>query len=357
MSGRADGSRGGPVSFGAVDRLLLLGGSWLTAELGRRLAGGRFGLALFAGPRHLDDAIDKEGTTLRALLEQLQVPYVATDDINREPRLAEFLTERTLGLALGAPWVFEREVAARFRGRLLDFMGIPLPQLRGGAHYCWQILQGSKRGACHLQLIQGGSDTFHRGEVIKSQEYLFPAAARTPQDYFDASVPIETAFVLEFLDEVARGRQFVPQPLQETFSTFFPFLSTLRQGYIDWRWSTQEIERFICAFDRPYRGASTFLDDERIFLRDCHAEHVDGTFHPFHAGLVYRVTADALFIATRDGTIVVRDVRADTGPSMVERIRPGQRLVTPQAVLEEALRFEAMYDARGLIEPTRKSTR
>jgi len=347
----------GTVSFGAIERLLLLGGSWLTAELCRRLAGGRLGLALFAGRRHLEDAIDTEGTTLRALVERLGVPHVATDDINREPRLGEFLTGRTLGIALGAPWVFEREVTARFGGRLLDFMGIPLPQLRGGAHYCWQILQGSRRGACHLQIIHGGADTFHRGAVIKSRDYLFPAGARTPQDYFDASVPIETAFVLEFLDEVAQGRAFACQPLQEQFSTFFPFLSTLRQGYIDWRWSTDEIERFICAFDRPYRGASTFLDGQRLFLRECHAERVDGTFHPFQAGLVYRVTPEALFIATRDGAIVARDVQDEGGRRVVERVRAGQRLLTPQAVLDEALRFEAVYDARGLVEPAHESTR
>jgi formyl transferase-like protein len=350
MSGRADGGRAGTVSFGAIDRVALLGGSWLTGELCRRLAGGPFSLVLFAGLRHLDGAVDATGTTLRTVAERAGVPHVDTDDINREPRLGELVTEGTLGIALGAPWVFAPDVVARFGGRLLDFMGIPLPQYRGGAHYCWQILQGTRRGACHLQVIHGGTETFHRGPVVKSRDYLFPAGARTPQDYFDASVPTETAFLLEFLDEVARGAEFVLQPLQETFSTYFPFLSTPRHGYIDWRWSTDEIERFICAFDRPYRGASSFLAEDRVFLRDCHAEYVDGSFHPFHAGLVYRTTADALYIATRDGAIVARHLEDEHGRAMRDRVRAGQRLVTPQSVLEAALRFDAVYDARGLVE-------
>jgi methionyl-tRNA formyltransferase len=143
-------------------------------------------------------------------------------------------------------------------------------------------------------------------------------------------------------------------PLQETFSSYFPFLATAQHGYIDWRWSTDEIERFICAFDRPYRGASTFLGEDRVFLRDCHAEYVDGRFHPFHAGLVYRATAEALYIATRHGAIVARHLEDERGRLVLEGVKPGQRLVTPQSVLETALRFEAVYDAHGLVEPARR---
>jgi len=345
------------VRLGRIDRVALFGGSWLTAELCRRLAGGPLSVKLFTGPRHLDGAVDGAGTTLRKVVEALGIPYTSTDDINREPALLDYLTESTLGLALGAAWVFQPELAARFNGRLLDFMGIPLPQYRGGAHYCWMILQRSRRGACHLQVIHGGLDTFQKGEIVKSREYFFPATARTPQDYFEASVPIEADFLMEFLEEVAQRRDFVLRPLQETFSTYFPYLYTPRHGYIDWRWSTDEIDRFICAFDSPYQGASTFLDGRRVFLKDCHAEYLDGSFHPFQAGLVYRKTADAIYIATRDGTIVVRQVLDEDGRSVLEWVRLGQRLYTPQMALDAAFQFEAVYDPRGIRDAGRLEER
>ena len=153
MSGRADGSGGQTVRFGVIERVLLLGGSWLTAALCRRLVGGPCGLALFAGLRHLDDAIDPEGTTLRALVGRLGVPYVATDDINREPRMGEFLTERTLGIALGAPWVFEREVVARFGGRFSyqvgDFGQGDLPSGLAGTAPCVRAYAPTRRGCAN----------------------------------------------------------------------------------------------------------------------------------------------------------------------------------------------------------------
>lgn len=338
------------VRFGKIDRLALLGGSWLAAAMCRRLAGGRFSIKLFAGLRHLEGTVDPAGATLRQVVERLGIPHVTTEEINREPALLESLTDSTLGLALGAPWVFEQPLVARFKGRLLDFMGIPLPQYRGGAHYCWQILQRTKRGGCHLQIILGGPETFHQGPVIKSLEYLFPPSARTPQDYFEASVPIETGFLVEFLEEVDAEREFVARPLQEAFSSYFPFLYTPRHGFIDWRWSTEEIDRFICAFDSPYLGASTFRAGQRLYLKGCHADYGDGSFHPFHAGLVYRKTPDAVYIATRDGAIVARRVLDEQGRSLLDTVRPGQRFYTPQSVLDAAFRFEASYDARGIRE-------
>jgi len=338
------------VSFGQIDRVALFGGSWLMAALCKRLVGRDLDLMLFTGPRHLDDPVEKDGTTLRQIVERLRISYCSTDEINAEPALVSFVTPSTLGLALGAAWVFGKELVARFNGRLLDFMGIALPQYRGGAHYTWQILRKNRQGCCNLQVIHGGVETFHQGEIIKRKEYFFPAGARIPQDYFDAAIPHELAFLEEFFDEVGRGEGFELRPLQESFSSYFPFLYTPRHGFVDWRWSTEEIERFICAFDRPYAGASTFVNGQRVYLKSCHAEYSDGAFHPFQVGLVYRKRDNALFVATRDGTVVVKQVLDEEGLDILAQVEPGQRLYTPQRYLEAAMTFQAVYDPEGIQE-------
>jgi len=336
------------VNFGQIDRVALFGGSWLMAALCKSLVQRDLELMLFTSPRHLDDPVEKDRTTFREIVERLGVPYCSTEDINAEPTLLSFLTPSTLGLALGAAWIFEKELVSQFNGKLLDFMGIALPQYRGGAHYTWQILRKNKQGCCNLQVVHGGIETFHKGEIIKRKEYFFPASVRIPQDYFDAAIPHELAFLEEFFDEVARGEDFELQPLQESFSIYFPFLHTLKHGFIDWRWSIEEIERFICAFDRPYAGASTFVQGTRVFLSDCHAEYSDGPFHPFQCGLIYRRTAVAVYVATQDGSIVIRSVLDESGQSLLESLQLGQRFHTPQSYLEAALQFDAVYDAHGV---------
>ena len=305
-------------------------------------------LTVFSSQRHLDDVVDHDRRTLRSILDELAIPYSSTDDINSEPGLREYVTPTTLGLALGAAWVFEKQTVELFQGKLLDFMGIALPEYRGGAHYSWQILRRNKLGCCNLQIIEGGHEAFHKGEIIKRQEYVFPSTVRIPQDYFDAAVPHEVAFLEEFFAEVAGQRDFERHSLQEDHSTYFPFLSTLNNGFINWSWRTEDIESFICAFDDPYAGASTFLNGERVFLKNCYAELGDGDFHPFQSGLVYRKTDKAIFVATAGGAIVVRSLSNETGGNMFAAIQPGVRFYTPQTILDQALQFNAVYDAGGL---------
>ncbi len=92
----------GVVNCGRIDRLAILGGSWITAALCRSLVKRRLPSKLFAGARHLDGSVEKNGTTLRQVVEQLGIPYCSTEDINSEPALIEYLTDSTLGLVLGA---------------------------------------------------------------------------------------------------------------------------------------------------------------------------------------------------------------------------------------------------------------
>jgi len=336
------------MNFGTIDRVILFGGSQLMAALCYQLSEQGMETVIFTGERHLNDYSPAHGKTIKAIAEELNIPNFASDDINDDPRLVDYITPQTLGLALGASWIFEPDTAALFDGKLLDFMGINLPQYRGGAHYTWQILRGNRTGACNLQVIYGGAQTFHRGEIIKHQSYTFPLSARTPQDYFDAAIPHEIAFLAEFFAQLSQQTTFIPQVLQEQFSSYYPFLHTLEHGYIDWSWDTLDIERFICAFDEPYAGASSFLNGERLFFKSCYAELSAGIFHPFHAGLVIHKNDREIHIATKQGVIAVQQVTNSQGDSMMDTIQLGDRIYTPQAQLEQAMQRAIVYDAGGV---------
>lgn len=333
------------ICFGVVDRLLVFGGGRLLAELAPELAKQPLPVTVFSSPRHLEENVGPEGTSLSDVLASNRLPALAITDINADPRVTPHLMPQSFGLAIGPAWIFRQPVLDPMTPRMVNFHGIRLPQYRGGAHYSWQILRKNRQGGCNIQLIAPRLDA---GEVIKSREYFFPSAARIPRHYFEAALREEMAFLDEFLREVREGKVFPLGRLQETFSTHFPSLNTLRQGLIDWQWATADLETFVAAFDEPYRGASTFLDERRVFLKDAHAEYGDGPFHPFQAGIVYRKTDHALFVATRDGALVVRSLTDDSGANVRATVKLGQRLHTPRAALEEALAYRAVYDAKGV---------
>jgi hypothetical protein len=339
------------MRFGRIDTIILFGGSRCTAELAADiLEKGVYGLSLYTAARQLADPVFPGGETFGGFLERRGIPYVCTEDINAEADLPGRITPGTLGLGLGEAWSFSPELIARFGGRLLDLMGVRLPQYRGGAHYTWQILRRNRIGCCNLQvineeMIQG---VFDSGEIVCSREYLFPASARIPADYFDFAVEQEIAFIKRFLEDVARDTEFQPFRLQENFSLYFPRLNTDRNGLIDWSWDTQDIETFVCAFDEPYAGASTWLNGERVRLKSVRAEYNDGPFHPFQCGLVVKVHEGAAYIATRQGTIVAERVLGADGADAMGRVRTGMRFFTPREKLEEAMLFSPEYGASGL---------
>ncbi|MBT5469014.1 MAG: hypothetical protein HOK41_00280 [Nitrospina sp.] len=336
------------ISFGKIERIIILGGSWITAALLRQLSEQKVEVILYTSPRHYNEVVDNDGNTLKQVTGLTGVSSVVCEDINNDRSIGNAVTEKTLGLAIGAAWLFQPKTAALFNGRLLDFMGIALPQYRGGAHYTWQILAGNKTGACNLQIIHGGESTFHKGEIIKRRDYFFPASARKPKDYFSSAIKEELDFLKKFFDEIFGGQEFTTMTLQESFSSYYPFINTFKHGWIDWSWNVNELDRFICAFDDPYAGASTYLGGTRVFLKGCQAEPSEPDFHPFHAGLIYRCTPSGLIIAARGGALLVRQIFNKEGIDITKNVVEGQRLTTPREELDSAMAFDATYGAEGL---------
>jgi methionyl-tRNA formyltransferase len=338
------------LRFGRIGRITIFGGAPLTIELARCLKQKPYEVVVFSARRQLDEPVSREGETLEHSLRGEGIKYFCADDIGTDLHVREYVDCHTLGLGVGECWTFPRDLIELFGGRLLDFMGIPLPRYRGGAHYTWQILRGDRTGACNLQIIneQMVPGEFDSGAIVKSKQYVHPDSARTPQDYFDSAVKQEVAFLLEFLSEVAEGKEFSLSSLREDTSMLFPRLNTMKHGFINWTWKTQEIERFICAFDDPYAGASTFLQGKRVFLKHCSATYSDGAFHPFQAGLIYRTTDAGCYIAASDGSLLVRRVVDQHGDCIRSRLKPGDRFHTPLEQLEFAMSYAAQYDSKGL---------
>lgn len=336
------------LELGAVDRVILFGGAPLLVELVTDLrAQGGMDVVVYTAPRQAKDPVDAKGTTLAEALQALKQPFTVTEDINTEPSLAAQISATTLGLGLGEAWSFSPAIIAKFGGRLLDFMGIPHPRYRGGAHYTWMILRDDKGMAANLQVInadmvQGEHDT---GEIVASAAYTLTAGAQTPADYFTEASRQEAAFVRRFLEDVRAKKKFPLAVPDETKSLFLPRLHTATHGWVDWRWSGADIARFVRAFDSPYPGARTMLDGETVIVRQARALADEAPFHPFISGMVTRVLGNLATVATTSGHLELLVLSTDGKPAAV---KPGQRLHTPVEQLERAMTTRTRYDAGGI---------
>lgn len=339
------------MKIGSIDTLVLFGGGKLMVEFAKIARKKGIKPYIFAVKRHLEENIyHQPPTTLRQKLREEKINYFEETDINKNSKLKSFITEKTIGIGLGEVYTFKAETIALFKQKLFDFMVIKLPQYRGGAHFSWQILRGDKIGCWNIQMINTEmiQAVFDSGEILDKKEYKIPDSARIPDDYFNIAHKEAIKLFVKFIDDSISGKKFQLKEIDNKQSLFLPRLYTLKQGYINWSWNQEEICRFICAFDNPYAGATTFIQGRKVLLKDCSLVKTDGKFHPFISGIIYRKQDNSIFVAVKDGGLIIKNVLYNN-KNIIDDLNLGSRFYTPFRYLDEALSYEAEYNANGII--------
>lgn len=338
------------MKFNSVKRIILFGGSDTLAECVEIIFKKRLNLNLIviSSQRHLNEKLAIFSGTLRSFLARRKVQTYSTKDINRF-NLDYYVNGKTLGLAFGASWTFDKKTVKSFiNNHLLDFMVIDLPKYRGGAHYSWMILHRNRYLTLNLQVILDGKQSFQKGPIIKSKSYKIPARAVIPKDYFNFVLSKEKEFMSEFFDQVSGNSNFKLVSIDEVDSTYYPFLSTKDQGCIDWNWTAEQVDLFIKAFDDPYPGASSFIGKSRYFLKSSQIFEKGTQFHPFGAGIVIRKDNDSIFVCANGGLLNIKKVFDVNGEDVTGQIELGERFFTPSSILDNAKKFRVVYDSEGL---------
>jgi RimJ/RimL family protein N-acetyltransferase/methionyl-tRNA formyltransferase len=325
-----------PADTRQLGTLVFIGGGQLmvnTIEAARQ-RGLKVGAIL--AERHANEALST-GRNLQEELAARQIPtWIAASAAEIDPAQLGDDFKHSTALCFGPAWIFPPEVLARFQGGMLNFNGIPIPHYLGGAHYTWQILNGHRKGGCHIQRITPQVD---RGDLLMSEEFDLPEGVQTPADYFRENDVFGLAFLGRFLDRFVGREPFAERPFADRNPDrlYFPRLMTLDNGWIDWSWSGDDIQAFCLAFGSPYKGASTHCNGQRIRLTRTSLlpQPADQRFHPFCAGLIVRKTADGFCVAVAGGLLHVAAFECDDGqPRHV--IREGDRLFTDTETLTRA---------------------
>lgn len=329
--------------FDNVKTYILFGGGRVLRYLALKLRENEFKIFVFTSDRLVEKTVD--GVPLEDFLEQNNIEYEVTANINSNKTIKNLATCDSLGISFGAPWIFKKELIDLFNSRLLNSHARNLPRNRGGGGFSWLILNNERESSSLLHIIDTGIDS---GDIIKRKDYTFPDSCKIPIDYESYAFEMDRLFFDEFVDDIINKRTFNLVKQNSNESTYFPRLHSLTQGLIDWELDRDDIIRFIRAFDDPYCGALTYLKDKRVFLKKCEAAVEGDRFHPFLSGLVYRKIDSGVFIVTKTGGIVVSEVIDEDGNLMIDEIREGQRLFTPALDLEKAKTFHPVYTSKGL---------
>lgn len=137
--------------------------------------------------------------------------------------------------------------------------GSLLPRLRGRAPLTWAIIQGHRETGVTVHKLEPEVDT---GEIVVQE--------RIPIDVKDTSASIQTrmaelypSMVRDTLEAVGTGR------LTTRPQVGGPSYGAARRpddGEIDWSWGAKRIYDWVRALSKPYPGAFTHLESEKVMI-------------------------------------------------------------------------------------------
>ena len=266
--------------------------------------------------------------SLKDALIQNNITYKVVSSITKKTIL-KHMTADTLLFSVHCRWIIKEDVLRLFPKMIFNYHNLSLPEQRGAAGHSWRLMQGNNKSQLNIHEISIGVD---KGNIVLKKDMKFPKSCINLTKCYKYMEKHEQKLFATFLSS-SKDKILIQD---EKKSFYWPRLDTLKHGLIDWNWSLKEIKLFCTAFDEPFKGASTFMNGHRVFLTD--AKLVDSSiyFHPFQAGLVYRILNKFVYIATINGGIKVKVKSIENLKGKVIKninIRLGDRFITPEKFL------------------------
>ncbi len=324
------------VIVGPCSYLVLLGGGKFLVELAKLAKEVGYVVKVVTSPRHAEEYV-YEGLTLIDSLKKEQVELHVVEDI-RKKYISDYLksiNSESFYLSLGAAWIFKEDyISDVFDGKLFNMHGPRLPHNRGGGGFSWQIMMGNRFGFCVLHLIDGGVDT---GNIVDYKEFIYPYTCRLPIDYTNYSIDKNLTFILNIITLIHKKQKYFNLITQNHYlSTYWPRLSQDTGSWIDWSVEAEYVERFICAFDDPYKGARTTINGKLVRIKKVHVNYQDGAFHPYQDGIVYRKGPEWICVALSGTSLVIESVTSEKdGSDFLPLVNEGDRFITAQQNLKD----------------------
>ena len=262
--------------------------------------------------------------------------------------LDKYNIDETLFISIASRWIINKtQLDNFFKGNLINSHPTRLPIDAGSGGFSWQIMRGDR--ICN-QLFHVVDKSLDTGPIIFSKKSLFPKYCKIPSDYYDYHFKEILKFYDEFLKKIISGNKFKLQIQNNYLSTYNPRLSTDLHGWIDWSYNSLNLTRFISAFDDPYEGASTYLNDKKIRLKKVHLHGGEIPNHPFASGIILRNDGNWIVVSTLDENhkILVEEVLDDNGKNLVKELKVGDRFFTPREKLDKAKKIRVKFGPKGL---------
>ena len=197
---------------------------------------------------------------LHGLSLENELTVIDTEDINSPDTLDQIRRlQPDYVFTLGWNRLFKEELLSLPTGFVIGSHPTRLPEGRGRAPIPWTILLGKSSSAITLFRMDPGPDS---GDILVQKEFQLLARPYAFDVYRQAAEAMRDGFI-EIYEALARGEE-ITQRRQDDQDLSVYLKRTPADGLIDFHQSAMEVDRLIRAVSRPYPGAYSFYEGQKV---------------------------------------------------------------------------------------------
>lgn len=254
--------------------------------------------------------------------------------------------KKTLFLSISSLFIFKKKQIKFLEDNLINYFPSRLPYDTGRGGFSWHIMREDRILNNLFHVIDHGINT---GPIITNEKSLFPSSCKIPLDFEIYKWNEMVSFYFKFLKDLKNGKKFQLSYQVNYLGRHNPSLNTKMNGFIDWSLNSYDLYNFINAFDEPFHGASTFINQGkygRLFIKKVHLHGGDTSNHPFQSGIVSRHDKKWITVCTSGKhMLLIENIKNSNGANILKYIKEGDRFYTPIKFLEKSKINHKMYKA------------
>lgn len=254
--------------------------------------------------------------------------------------------DKTLFLSVSSMFVFKKKQIKFFKNNLINYFPSRLPYDAGRGGFSWHIMREDRILNNTFHIIEENMNT---GPIIFEDTKIFPTHCKIPIEYENFKWSQMNSFYETFVKQIITKKKFFITKQSKNLGRYNPSLNTLKNGFIDWSMNPYDLYNFINAFDDPFLGASTFLNQKdfgRLFIKKAHLHGGETGNHPFFSGIISRHDQNWIVVSTTGKhMLLIEEVFNSKGENILGKLKVGNRFVTPVKFIEESKYNQTIYKA------------
>lgn len=288
----------------------------------------------------------KDHKTFKDLLIKNKINFVEKNNLKNTQFLKDYLKKYPDSILLTTFCFFKinNQIIELFKNRIFNYHLGKIPEQVGASATFWHMMTRQKFTAITFHRI---TDELDAGEVLYERKFNMKNTNYSLSEFYELVRKNEKIAIEQFLDMILDKKKLKIIKKSQKNKIYMPRLNTPIHGYIDWKWKAKDISSFARVFDKPYMGASTFLSEKKIYLRNVSDHRSKMKFHPFQYGIIFNKDKKNIYIACDKGFIKAEIFNKEKKINL-STIILGTRLYTDQHHLDNAKKLRSAHTGNGI---------